>query len=338
MGYLLPAAALLAAAAAAGAGQEQEPVFRAETNLALIPFHVVQKDRYVLDVAAGDVEILEDGKPQKLAMFEGPDTAGGAARTPVEILLLLDVSDSVMNPNLLDTFAIKETFLDGIGQHAGVGVYAFGRKWRRFTRPTRDIPRLKRALEAAYDFANSGTRLYESIIQTARDATASGPGVTRLMVILSDGQSTTKMKPEEAVKAANEAGIPLYPVVLGHERVMRQAAGRRPGLGNPRNPRNLPGMAPPTEAQARAQAREMEMFEFAGVAKPSGGRSFDPQVINATVVRAIFESLVNHVRSEYVAGYYPGPSGPSPRSRHVEIRLKSKGKGRLEGGKRILAR
>src|SRR5690349_21828814 len=78
---------------------EPEATFRTETRLALVRFHAVQKNRYIDNLAPADIQLLEDGKPQKIAVFEGPATA--ARTVPVEVILLFDVSMSVMNEGLL---------------------------------------------------------------------------------------------------------------------------------------------------------------------------------------------------------------------------------------------
>ena len=40
-------------------------VIRTESNLVLTPFHVVQKKKFVEGIAPEDLQILEDGRPQK---------------------------------------------------------------------------------------------------------------------------------------------------------------------------------------------------------------------------------------------------------------------------------
>ena len=188
--------------------------------MALVRFHAVQKNRYIDNLKPDDIQLLEDGVAQKIAVFEGPGT--GRSVVPVEVILLFDVSMSVMNENLLDPFILKETVLDGIGGNTGISVYAFAQRMQRFTGPTRDVEKLKQSMEQIRQFAHLGTRLYEAIVFAAQDAAKAGGNVTRLMIIFSDGEPTTKMKPEDAVKAVHAEGIQLYPVVLGHERLKQR--------------------------------------------------------------------------------------------------------------------
>jgi VWFA-related protein len=318
---ILKAAPALCLAVLASA-QEPGFVIRTETNLALVRFHVVRKGKYVPDLRAEDIQILEDGAPQKVALLEG---GGSGPRTiPVEILLLFDVSLSVVNQGLLDSIAIKETLLDGLGGNVGVRVYAFGAKLKRFCRLTRDPETLRTAVRSAYDFEHGGTRLYEAVMMTARDAAAAGANATRLMIVFSDGQPTTDTKPEDAARVARLFGIPVFPVVLGHERVARQAQGSM----DPRKP--------PSLGQVRAMDREREMLEFARLGEMTGGRSFDPPLVNNSAVRQILEALATHVQAEYVAGFYLPAAGPKPAQHKVEVVLRRKHTGKIYGGNRAV--
>jgi hypothetical protein len=105
-------AGLCAAAQSGPPPTQPDPVFRTETNLAMVKFHVVQKNAYAENVLAEDIHLLEDGQPQKIALFEGPGQ-NGRRTIPVEIILLFDVSLSVMNDNLLDSYSIRDTLLPG---------------------------------------------------------------------------------------------------------------------------------------------------------------------------------------------------------------------------------
>ncbi len=329
---------LLAALPLAAQTPQPDATFRSETRLALVGFHAVQKNRYVDNLTADDVQLLEDGKPQKIAVFEGPGT-GGRRTVPVEVILLFDVSMSVMNENLLDPLVLKQGLLDGIGPEARISMYAFAQRMQRFCPPTRDLEQMKTAFDQILHFAHLGTRIYEAIMFAAHDSAKAGGNVTRLMLIFSDGEPTTKTKPEEAVKVANAEGIQLYPVVLGHERVKQilsraSGGGGAGGMGGRGNAGN-PNANAPNNAQIRARDMEQEMFEFASIGEATGGRSFDPPTVSATIIRTILAGLVDQVRSQYVMGYEPGAAGDG-KAHKVQVRLVAKDKGKLRGGVRTV--
>jgi VWFA-related protein len=311
-------------------GQEAETIIRTETRLALVRFHAVHKNQYVDDLQPEDIQLLEDGKPQRLALFEGPRTTGGQRQTPLEVILLFDVSLSVIDENLLNASVFKETLLDGLGDRVGLSVYAFAARFQRFTGPTRDPKTLKSAFDGVFHFSHLGSPIFQAIMKAGRDASEAGGNVTRLMIVFSDGEDTTKTKPEEAIKVANSLGIQVYPVVLGHARMVEQSARMQqvPGTGG-----GNPWVA---DRQARLSGRQEQMQEFAGIGPATGGRSFDPLAMNNTVVRAILSAVVKQVRYEYVVGYAPGESGSEMRAHKVQVKLLSKDKGKIEGGTRTV--
>lgn len=329
--------------------QEAElPVFRTETTLVTASFHVIQKNRYVQSVRPEDIEILEDGAPQKIAFFEGGQFA--PRRVPVEIILLFDVSGSVTQEGLLDPVVFKQDLLDNL-PFVSLGVYAFDSRLWRLARPTRDLNQIKfafsmvehpeRRRKAGLRSAplppppgrkggRSGTQLYEAVIQTVRDMADGPPNHSRIIVVFSDGFGTTNARPEDAWKVANQAGVTVHPVILGHEKIVErlkqaQQAVHAQGGQNPAARDRL----------FRIQAQEQDIQDFASLAERTGGRAFDPPIFNDSTVKRILEALVGYVRTEYVVGYTP-KSTSSKRPRKVQVRLKNKSLGKLTGGVRTV--
>lgn len=333
------------------AQQEEVPVFRTETALGLVHFHVVRKSRYVDDLKREDVILLEDGKPREITLFEGGRS--GERTVPVEVILLFDTSASVRLPDLLNPLLFKSTLLDGI-ESARLSVYGFDSRLRRFCRPTRDAAELAGAMQRIMKFPDNpppqpelidiggqpnpkekpgwGTRLYESIIGAARDASSGPANVTRLVLVFSDGFPTTKMTARTCAGRVKDLGTAVYPVVLGHYRISDQIRGVLQ-RGTDRR-----GMY--TE-QARnrldlLKMREEQMQEFAGLGEMTGGRSFDPPQINLNAVRQVLSVVVSQVQCEYVVGFNPGPpSGQSGRHK-LQVKLRSKDLGKVMGGERII--
>jgi VWFA-related protein len=332
MFLLLPALAILAQpSASAQASEAQVPVFRSDTSLALIRFHVVRKRGYVDDLKAEDVILLEDGAPRKLAVFEGGRLT---PRTiPIEMILLFDTSGSVTNAGLLDPLAYKTTLLDNL-PNVRLSVYSFTSELRRHCRATRDPAELAAALQGV-THARSGagdaqkislqlppgrkggpeTWLFEAITGAVKDSAAEPGQVTRMLVVFSDGFPTTNSRPEDAATALAETGVPVYPVVLGHAGIAAMKASGQIGW---------PRMA------------ELFMADFARMADLTGGRSFDPPAIDVSVVRQILATMAAQAVSEYVVGFQAEPSAGGARKRKLEVRLRSKDIGAVLGGARTL--
>jgi len=88
----------------------------------------------------------------------------------------------------------------------------------------------------------------------------------------------------------------------------------------------------------RAQMQQQEIEEFASLVELTGGRSFDPRLFTQNTLRDILRFMVGQVRTEYVAGYYPGPSENGKKNHKLTVRLKSKEFGKLLGGTRVVTR
>src|SRR5437016_1829742 len=71
----------------------QEAVtFRSETQLVMLPFHVIQNENHITNLKASDVILLEDGKPRQFTIFDSPETQG---RIPLELVLLFDSNPKI---------------------------------------------------------------------------------------------------------------------------------------------------------------------------------------------------------------------------------------------------
>ena len=324
-------------------------IITAESNLVIVPLHVYKKKRSVNGLGPEAFELLEDGVVQDIAFVEGPHDEPDQGRTvPTEIIFLIDFSYSVMQPGLLDFVTIRSALLDHLRDDVFISIYGFAGTLKRFTGPTRDLAKLQRAVDNVYAAEAGGSKVYEAIIQTARDATSRGGNMSRMMIVFSDGMSTTKLDPNIAVQAANVLGIPIYPVILGHDRLVRKAQGERafiggrhptPRAGNNRN-NNVGPLPPqrrnPNRAGSNLRAQENRMRVFADIGYQTGGRSFDPMVINNQVIRQILGSLSKLAQTEYVVGYYPRSTDTERTGHHVEVRLTDSQIGTLYGGRRLI--
>ncbi len=357
----IAAGLLLAAATVTGqtpdGGQAPGPadkdpglIISVESNLVVVPLHVYRKNNSVGGLGADAFELREDGVIQNIAFVEGPAGPGedpDKGRTvSTEIILLVDVSHSVMKPGLLDIRTIRSAMLDGLREDVSISLYGFACTLKRFSGPTRDPVKLQAALEAAYAAEAGCSRVYEAIMQTVRDAANRGGNVSRMMVVFSDGFSTTNLSTDLVIQSANAFGIPIYPVILGHGQIVERAfrggsAHRAQGNRNAgaqwqlREPsRNNPNVGNQRQSQARAQ--ESIQREFADIGLQTGGRSYDLSVINNMVIRKILTSLATLAQTEYVVGYYPSITDEPLTSHTVEVRLKNHKAGKLYGGRRLI--
>ena len=321
-------------------------IITTESNLVVVPLHVYRKKTSVGGLGKEDFELLENGASREIAFVEGPPGVGespaGRRTVPVEIVFLLDVSHSTVRPGLIDVDAIQDSLLGGLGENVSVSVYGFARRLTRFTEPTKNIARIQHALDLAYAAEDGQTKVFESILETARDAASRGGNVSRMMVVFSDGLSTTDFSPEWTARAAIAFGIPIYPVVLGHQRIIERASRSGASAGSRRNRRSggwhAPSPRPSARPRGASRAREQELRQknFADLGQKTGGRSYDLIFNSSKAIRTILESLATLAKTEYVVGYYPLRSVGEPVAREVEVRLRDKRTGTLYGGRRVI--
>jgi len=290
--------------------------FRTTSQLALIGFQIIsKKGQLIRDLKPEEIELREDGVPQKIAVFEGG--AGRARTIPVEVALLFDCSLSVEVAGALNTRVFQQNILDEF-ENLTVAIYGFSDSLVRATKPTRDPAILKKAADSVRTITPLNTPLFGAIADTARDFGSGGGTAIRMMAILSDGESYWPgdlERTEEAVRAARESGISLYPVMLAKSAVTETRLGV-------------------TAPVAVHPARVESASDFTGLASATGGRSLS-ELMNTDVLPSVLRSIATQIRGSYVAGYYP-PSSPTPKPHNVEVVLRPKNRGRIYGGIRTV--
>ena len=322
-------------------GQEDVPTFRSDAQLVLTGFHVTAKKQYVSGLTVGVFELLVDGRPRPITTFEGNQRG-----IPVEIVLLFDTSGSVTGRGLLDDKLFRDDLLAAL-PGVTLSVYSFGGHGDRLTRfcgATRDAATLQQAFrgvvkkgpgEAGFVLGKPGkdSLIYESIVRTLEESSHSiTPGV-RMLLVVSDGIPGGDQDPAAAVTAAQEAGVPVYPLLVGHQARISEFG--------------MESSAPPRSGEdehafsVRRDYRKKQFDEtesqaaaFASLGDATGGRSFDPPELNAAAARDVIRSLADEVRAEYVAGFAPEPGSP-PASHRIGIRLKGHKEAKLAGGGRL---
>jgi VWFA-related protein len=322
------------------------PIFRTETSLALVHFHVVHKNQFVTNLRPEDVILLEDGVPRKFTLFENSMLE---RKRPVEVTLLFDTSGSVTDAGLLDPLTFEENLL-GAFDNVTLSIYGFTTQLDRYCKLSRDRETLRAAFSAlgsrgskhesikvplpAKRKANAGggTWIYAAVAQAAREAAATPGEATRLILVFSDGFDTTNARPDDAADVARDLGVAVYPVALGHWTLVERARTEQQRIAN--GSRTGEVSSPTLD---RIQSQEREVMDFAGLGDLTGGRSYDPREISLSVMKQVLGGLVWSVRTEYTVGFSPEPSA-SPRKRKLEVRLRDKQIGQVTGGTRTIHR
>lgn len=319
---VLAAAALGAAALAAAQPpdrREDVPTFGTATELVYVRFHVEKKGEYAGSVTPDQIRVLEDGRPQKIALLETPSTR--ERTVPPEVTLALDVSSSVMDERLLDESLVKEALLASLGEQARVGLCAFGGELRCLRPPTRDADALVDGFHEAQRFGwetrRQGTRLYASIADICRRP-REGEKAQRALIVFSDGLDNRGGKVQEAVQAAAEADVRIYAVTLGQA---FQTTSR-----------NAPFGGVPSRTMY-----DYKKLDFGRLAEESGGRAYEPATLDVKSLAKILRSIATEISMENVVGYQP-EGAATGRKRRVKVELVDKSLGAIRDGERTLLR
>ena len=303
--------------------QPTSATFRAEANLALVRFqYKPAKERLKADLQPSDIEILEDGKPQTVALFQGgrlyPRTV------PVQITLLFDCSPSVRNSGQLETDVFGVNILREF-ENASIAIYGFGARYARFTPLTRDEATLRGALDAVRAFdAGAPTAVFRWTAETISRMGNDNANAIRMLVIISDGEANAPGDlggGNRAVTAAQEAGIAIFPVLL-RPRAISDASSSRDAMDAMwDNARSL------QEVAGRNLLLEM--------ATATGGKRFD---LNSreNVLPEVLKQMAAHLQHEYVVGFYPTAANTEKRRHSIKVLLRSKELGSVEGGARVI--
>jgi VWFA-related protein len=308
------------------------PTFGVSTELVYVRFHVETKGGYARDVRQDQIRVLEDGKPQKIALLETPSSRERTVAP--EVTLALDVSSSVMDAKLLDEALLRDVLFATLNEQATVGLCAFGGELRCQVPPTRDVDALlkgfREAMEFGYQERDQGTRLYRSLADIA-SAPARGEKVQRAIVVFSDGLENRGGKLDEAVRAATEGDVRVYAVKLSQ--AFRGQAIQSGPFGVGRSGGGFGGFGGGAD-RAMYDYKKLELDELAD---RTGGRAFEPGTLEPRVLADILRRIATEISMECVVGYVP-EGETTGRRRHVKVEVVDKSIGKIHDGERTFTR
>jgi Ca-activated chloride channel homolog len=197
---------VLALFCAAVYGQQSSPdVLRVQTRLVEVYATVYDSSGHYVDGLGRDrFHLLEDGRPQPIAIFE----------TNIEKLscaVVLDTTGSMATVLPRVKNAVVK-LIDALGPQDAVAIYTFDRQLTLRQDFTIDKMSAKRAVLRLR--AEGETALFDSISQAAQEVGAQ-PG-KKAMIVFTDGDDNASMlNAGAAVNRAKKLGIPLYTIAEG---------------------------------------------------------------------------------------------------------------------------
>jgi VWFA-related protein len=180
----------------------QTPTFSAKLDVVRVDALVTDGGRIVSGLGPADFEVLDNGVSQQvdLASFE---------QLPLNVVLALDMSDSVTGERLGHLRDAGRAVLSGLKAEDQAGVLTFNHRLTLRQDLTRDLPRLRSVLDDAEPRGQTslvdGT--YAAMLLGEADAGRD------LLIVFSDGVDTASwLTPERVLESASRSEVTVYGV------------------------------------------------------------------------------------------------------------------------------
>jgi VWFA-related protein len=304
--------------------QDSDEVLKFDTNLTNIFFTAADKNkRFISDLKAEDIRVLEDGQPQEIFTFQTN------IDLPLSLAILIDTSASEER-TLPDEKAAARAFLENIiRQKDEAAVVSFTGETTLEQGFTGSVDRLRRAIDRVEFVPPSGyigggvvvngtppisgtnqilagsTAIWDAVWATAEELiSASAENTRRAIILLTDGDDTSsRMKIHDAIERAQKADALIYAIGIGDrytfnvdEGALRKIAEQTGGRAYfPRHERDLNDAF----AQIQRDLREQYLVAYSPSNKSRDGsfRKIEIQLVNPTLRQ-------QNLKLNYRTGYF----------------------------------
>lgn len=265
------------------AASDQRGSIRVEVNLVGLLASVLDKNnRPAPDLQREQFEILEEGKPQKIELFETE------TQQPLDLILMIDASLSQTTKLRFEIDAADRFARRVMRPVDRLAVYEFGDTVTRLSDFSNQPERVRAALQRIQP--GTGTALYDAVYLGSRALDRDKSERRRVLVLMTDaGETTSRADFELARTAAVTAQALLYAIVI---RPVANEGGRN---------------------TAGEHALET-------MADTTGGAMYFPSQISQ--LDEMFDRIDRELRTQYRLGYYPDPQPPRGAYRQIEVHVK----------------
>jgi len=268
-----------------GLGDEQVPVIRVQSRLVNVAVNVVdEKGVPVAGLTRDAFEMVEDGKAQKIAIFERESS------TPLSIVMAIDTSGTVLTSERLEKNAAKSFVRSLLRDQDELDLMDFSDNVREIVPFTNQ----KRKIEMGLGELQRGdeTALYDAIYLGSQrlGETRNDAGRRRVMVLITDGgDSKHSSRYGQALEQAQRAGAMIFSIIIVP---IAADAGRNTG-------------------------GEHALIQMSD---DTGGKYYyveDPRDLEPA-----FAHVSDDLRTQYVLGYYAPQAGRDTSFRKIVVRMK----------------
>jgi len=230
-----------------------------------------------------DFEVLEDGKPQKIAIFERETT------TPLSIVLAIDASESVLRDEHLEKEAAKHFVNALLRDQDELDLMQFADVVREIVPFTNEKKQIERGLGEIR--RGDATALYDAIyLASQRLAGTSGAnGARRVVVLITDGTDSVKgSRYSQALEEAQRAGAMIYSIII----------------------------VPVYADAGRDEGGEHALIQMA---EDTGGKYY--YVVDPQDLEPAFRHVSDDLRTQYLLGYYAPKREKEDSYRRIKVRM-----------------
>jgi len=265
-----------------GATEERSSI-RVDVSLVSVITSVLdQNNRPVPDLRGDQFEIYEEGKSQRIDVFE-PDT-----QQPLDLALMIDSSLSEIKELQFETEAAAHFIGQVVRPEDRVGIFEFADTVTQLAGFSSNVAQLQAAVRRV--IPGDGTALYDAVYLGSDALAKAPPDRRKVLILITDaGETTSRADFETARRAALRAEALLYTIVI---RPVKSENGRN---------------------TAGDHALET-------IADSTGGAMYYPDEVSQ--LDATFDRINRELRTQYRLGYYPQPRPPQGAYRSIEVRVK----------------
>ena len=152
-----------------------------------------------------DFQILEDGKPQKIAVFQRE------SELPLSIVIAIDASLSTRNNQKLELESARRFSHAILRPIDGISLFQFSEVVDQLTPFTADVRVIDKGIGRVH--AGAATALYDTLY-LGSDALLDRRGRKVMVVITDGGDTVSKTSYQEAVREAQQAEVILYSIII----------------------------------------------------------------------------------------------------------------------------
>jgi Ca-activated chloride channel family protein len=263
---------------------QQAPTLHLNSRLLTLALNVTDDHGApVANLTAADFELTEDNRPQRIAYFDQ------ASASPLDIVLVVDASESVAPYQHLERASARAFLRSLPAAHSRIALIAFSDTVAESAAFTSNPRRIDTALGHMHH--GRATALYDAVSFASQRLadTPSPPNTRRVIVLITDGENTTRHGSyAAALEAAQRVGAMIYPLIL----------------------------VPVTADAGRDTGGEHALMQLAS---DTGGTSYT--IAQQTDLTLALERVSDDLRTQYALGYYPTAMAATSPIRHIHLKL-----------------